>query len=1158
MHKFILLIVYVCIFLLAPVSVFASSGSSFVNIVNPVRGEDFWDAKQSPAEAVKGELAILQESNTPATWLVRFDALNNQSVVTTLSNMPPNQEKGLFLEVIPSWTTAAGVNYQTSAAWHFAGSVFLTGYSTSDREKLIDTAFNKFKQTFGFFPKSVGAWWVDSYSLAYMQKKYGITSSLIVADQYTTDNYQIWGQYWSTPYYPAKNNALLPAGSVENKLPVVLMQWAARDPVNGYGGGVKESTYSVQANDYIDYHDLNTSYFSKLIDLYTQQQFNQFNQVVVGLENSYDWSKYKEEYRNQIKTLVDKRLSNQITLATMSEFADWYQASFKGISPEHIIVAKDPLGADKMTVWYMNPYYRAGWFYNQDGSLFRDIRQYLDGQIEPCYSVSCSQLNFATFSTRVLDEITYKQSLSLDQGKITNIKLQKEGLSYILTYLNEAGRKKQIEFLPRDISIDGKVDTIDSLILQSTNNKDKLPQILNTNDQAGLARFRQSTIDTIANIFKFLLFSVLVLIIPGFVLVKFLKQQSFTLNIFLSICLGIVNLVLVSYISGYLKFPWLVLGYVFFCNGYFYFRRLYHEMDLAQIKTFSTKSSLLAFLLIFIGTIFQSLALIRSGWAYNFGIGFWGPLGHDGIWHQALINQLIKNSPPFNPALAGEKLANYHYFYDLLLATTFKLSQIPVLDLLYRFYPILISILVGWGTYILVNKFFRSYLAALLSLYFVYFAGSFGWIVEFIRERHFGGESAFWVNQPVSMNLNPPFAISLLIVIAIILVLKVTAQQKNLIAVLVLALMTGALIEFKVYAGVISLAGLLAVSLWFAVKKKDIFYLKSLLISTAVALGVFLPQNSSAGDLLVLSPFWFVHSMIDFPDRVGWLRLSQAREAYFARGEWLKFIGAEGLALLLFIIGNIGTRFVAFAFFKNFFKEKLWEKPEYQFIIIAAATSLFIPILFIQKGNPWNTIQFFYYFLYFMSLFAGIVIISLGNKIKLIKNHLFRFISFCVVGFLLIVTPINAVVTFRSALYPNPPSRLSFGELDALEFLKKLPDGVVLTYPFNKELRARAQDPYPLLVYDTTSYVSAFSGKQSFLEDEIQQEILQNNYKKRLVASNEFLNGRDLEWSKSFLTQNNIRYIYIPKIYKEMFDANKLSLKTIFENGDAKILEVTQ
>ena len=305
-----------------PFPAFAQS-NSFVSIVNPVRGEDFWQEKnQSPLIAVEGQMKILQKFNLPATWLIRFDALSNQKI-TDLLKTSSDGEMGLFLEITPTWAGEAGVIYHEKQNWHDAGSAFLTGYERIEREKLIDSAFSKFNEVFGFYPTSVGAWWIDSYSLNYMQKKYAVSVALIVADQYTTDNYQIWGQYFGVPYYPSKSNTLHPASSEEDKLPVVVVQWAARDPVNGYGGGVMQSTFSVQANDYLDYHSLDTKYFASLVDIYTKQQFNRFGYLVVGLENSYSWEKYGKEYENQITVLADKQKNKEFRIVSLKDFSSW-------------------------------------------------------------------------------------------------------------------------------------------------------------------------------------------------------------------------------------------------------------------------------------------------------------------------------------------------------------------------------------------------------------------------------------------------------------------------------------------------------------------------------------------------------------------------------------------------------------------------------------------------------------------------------------------------------------------------------------------------------------------------------------------------------------------------------------------------------------------
>ncbi len=744
MIKPIFLTIFSFLSLFITSSAFAQ-GSSFVSIVNPVRGGDFWEEKdQQPQTVVFGQLEILRQQNIPATWLIRFDALKNTNITDALKDVQSN-EKGLFLEITPTWSAEAGVAYRKSENWHAAGSAFLSGYEQDERIKLVDSSFEEFKRVFGYYPKSVGAWWIDSFSLEYMQQKYKITGALIVSDQYTTDNYQIWGQYFSTPYYPSKKNALHPAQSLENKLPIVITQWAARDPLNGYGAGVEESTYSVQANDYIDYHKLNINYFSTLVDIYTKQNFNLFGHIVVGLENSYSWEKYKAEYENQIKTLADKQVYGQLKIVTMQDFSSWYSQTFPNFSPPHLIVANDPLGTNKKVVWFMNPYYRAGWFFNSDGSVFRDIRQYRAGEEELCLQKRCDFVNFATFATRVLDEVSFGHKWIIDEGKINDFKVSQDRDRYVISYNNEVGRLREIAFLPRDISIDGKISSIDGAILDATK-KDLNTKKINSEIEKGA--FEWSATSILLKIIKFILFLVFACIVPGLVLTNKVFEKSVPLlsKIFLSTITGLVSLTLVFYLTSLLNLRPLIFLYLFI-NIIIFIRLKLYNLFPSKFPKFKNKFNLALIGIIASGTIFQVMPTLKSGLIFPFGMGFWGPNTHDGVWHISLINQLVKDVPPQNPVFAGEVLKNYHYFFDLLVAVTIYVTKVPALDLLFRFYPFVFSLLLGIGTYYLIKTLFKltdtfkSKLTVLFSLYLVYSAGSFGWIVEFIKMRHWGGGS---------------------------------------------------------------------------------------------------------------------------------------------------------------------------------------------------------------------------------------------------------------------------------------------------------------------------------------------------------------------------------------------------------------------------------
>ncbi|QQG42211.1 MAG: hypothetical protein HYV90_02745 [Candidatus Woesebacteria bacterium] len=538
-----------------------------------------------------------------------------------------------------------------------------------------------------------------------------------------------------------------------------------------------------------------------------------------------------------------------------------------------------------------------------------------------------------------------------------------------------------------------------------------------------------------------------------------------------------------------------------------------------------------------LGVIFQGVAMFRSGWLYNYGVGYFGPLARDGVWHEALAGQLNKSIPPVNPGLAGQVLTNYHYFFDILVA---KISQFTFFSpqfLIYRLFPVIFSILLGIGTYKLANILFKDKKTGLWAVFFAYFASSFGWIVSLAKHQPLAGESAFWANQPVSMNLNPPYAISLVIIIFSVILLDLYLKKPNFLKGFILSIAIGSLVGFKAYAGAICLGALFVLTLKKIFFDKNFSLLPVFIFSASVFTIIYLSISKGAAGLVGFQPLWLIDTMIDAGDRVGIPNFTARRFAYLGGQKWLHFGLIEIIGLSIFFIGNLGTRIVGlWGFSKKFFKEDL-----HLFIFLVMGVSIIPTLLFVQKGNPWNIIQFFYYFLYFAGLYAA-------NSIK-------KFPVFLMVAIVLI-TPISSIATFRSWLYPNPPAYLSGMEYTALKYLSTQADGTVLKHPFDRDMRGKFKDPYPLSVYADNSYVSAYSGKSVYIEDVEQQIILNTDYETRVKNADRFFVEKDLKWSSKFLKDNDIRYVYLPKIYQLPMAEEEYPIKKIFENNAVNIYKV--
>lgn len=370
----------------------------FVNIVNPVRISAY---TKDPKEALLAQYAQVRSRNLPATWLLTYDVLTNPDTKLDLLGFDSLQEIGVFLEVTPKLAGAAGVNYNKTDSWHRAHAVFLSGYVQDDRKKLIDTFFEEFKKVFGFYPKSVGAWWVDSFSLDYMEKKFDLAANLTVADQFSTDGYKLWGQFWSTPFYPSKYHAGLPARTLDSKLDLVTIQWAPRDPLNGYGRA-GESTFSTQ--DYFTRH-LTDDYFEKLVDLYTKQNGNLFGQITIGLEGDLTPQVYSGNFARQLDIVKRKQNNGQVKVVTMKDFSKRYQEMFPQLSPPHIIKTDDLLGKKTKTFWYQSSSYRINITYDSENkkTYVNDFRTYHSNFAEPYYFSPNRDLNLHINIPSIID-----------------------------------------------------------------------------------------------------------------------------------------------------------------------------------------------------------------------------------------------------------------------------------------------------------------------------------------------------------------------------------------------------------------------------------------------------------------------------------------------------------------------------------------------------------------------------------------------------------------------------------------------------------------------------------------------------------------------------------------------------------------------------------
>jgi len=334
----------------------------------------------------------------------------------------------------------------------------------------------------------------------------------------------------------------------------------------------------------------------------------------------------------------------------------------------------------------------------------------------------------------------------------------------------------------------------------------------------------------------------------------------------------------------------------------------------------------------------------------------------------------------------------------------------------------------------------------------------------------------------------------------------------------------GLLPEVKIYAGLLAFSGIF----FSAFKNKKFF------ISLIIGLLIYLPINyqllANSSKLLVWQPGWYLETMMGLSDRLDWSRFYQAMLAYKSTLNLIKLPVAYIVALLIFLVGNLGTRTIGLLSFRN--------HPDKIFYISASLLGLVIPMFFLQSGTPWNTLQFFYYTQFFLGIMAGTVVSKTTVPASL---------------FIALLTIPTVFQTSPHYLPSQPPAKISQEELTALNFLSTQPPGAVLTYPAQPDTYAPA--PRPLYKYESTAYVAAFSQHPTFLEDTVNLDITRFPWRDRLQTVNDFFTSSDPASARQFLAANKISYIYLADLDRNrpFLNESQLGMTKLFENSQTAI-----
>lgn len=349
-----------------------------INIVNFIRQTDYRveDSDRKLYETVCRQVELVNRYDLPATFLLEYDALINPLYQKLLKTKLRNgAEIGAWWELTQPHIEAAGLKWRGEHPWvSHANIAFSTGYTKEERERLVDVYMRKFKDVFGTYPKSVGSWYIDAHTLAYMHDRYGIEASCNCKDQIGTDGYTLWGGYWNQAYYPSRLNAYMPAQTAAGQIPVPVFRMLGSDPIYQYDDGLGNERQGVISLEPVYKHaGMNRKWVDYFFDALTDGPCLAFGYAQAGQENSFTWDNMREGLEMQMPLIDSLRRAGKVRVETLGESGRWFRKRFPLTPATAVTTVSDVRGEGNKTVWYDSRYYRANLLWEKGRFRFRDI-----------------------------------------------------------------------------------------------------------------------------------------------------------------------------------------------------------------------------------------------------------------------------------------------------------------------------------------------------------------------------------------------------------------------------------------------------------------------------------------------------------------------------------------------------------------------------------------------------------------------------------------------------------------------------------------------------------------------------------------------------------------------------------------------------------------
>ena len=399
-----------------------------VNFMNFVRQYDprFEDSEAPLFETTKKELEMAKEFGIENTFLIQYDALIDERYINLFkSEADDTTELGLWYEIPKQLVDKAGLPWRGREGWRWDWHIvpgFSMAYTNEERKLLIDTAMNDFKEIYGYYPKTVASWLLDSFTVAYLAEEYDVSAMAICRDQTSTDAYTLVGGYFNQAYYPSKLNMFTPAQTTENQVNVPMFRLLGPDPIHNYDCEkyITNPDHVVSSRCYTLEPVWKCGREPEIVNWFYQNYFENedlgFSYAQLGQENSF-CPKILAPLKMQLEEI---KKYTDVKFMKMCDTGEWFKQQYPGKTPATCVSCLDDwsTGKEVQSVYYDCCNYVANIVRCRDKISLRALYLF-DEKVKDYYlDIPCDTWDATYENLPVIDTLLWKEDEKCNAGLV--------------------------------------------------------------------------------------------------------------------------------------------------------------------------------------------------------------------------------------------------------------------------------------------------------------------------------------------------------------------------------------------------------------------------------------------------------------------------------------------------------------------------------------------------------------------------------------------------------------------------------------------------------------------------------------------------------------------------------------------------------------------